>query len=236
MEISLNPFQVASLEERFRQNLPSSYLNPSRESASFISEDRFRDLCLALDFLESSGCKGWTAVATLLGNLSPAAVHMAKRQKDRSPSAILLDAFFQVKFDESKEVVETLKILSNVCAELDSYEAKLIVDEELEERRNEVNEASASKEIQEFQMRHPQRQTQVIRDMSDYNMTQNRQHLENHNSSSYIKPFTKGDGYHPLVNLKTKPQDKSNWYHSTDMSLFPYILKISITIQRMTSQ
>ena len=150
------------MEERFRQNLPNSYLNPSRESASFISEDRFRDLCLVLDFLESSVCKGWTAVATLLGNLSPAAVHMAKCQKDRSPSAILLDAFFQVKFDESKEVVATLEILGNVCAELDSYEAKLIVDEELEERRNEVNKASAARESKEFQVRHTQQQTQVI--------------------------------------------------------------------------
>ena len=49
--------------------------------------------------------------------------------------------------------------------------------------------------------------------------------------------FTKGDGYHPPVNLKTEPPDTSNWYHSTAMSLlFAYMPKYKHKVQHMKSQ
>ncbi|XP_072032178.1 uncharacterized protein [Amphiura filiformis] len=133
---------ITSLEKRFRQCLPGSYYNPCNESQMFLDKERFKDLCLTLDFLETTGLVGWSAVAGKLGSLNLKLVHGAKQQKDRSETAILLDSFFLTQADEGKEVLETLELLSSVCNEIDSHDAKMIVDEEIEERRQNRAEAA----------------------------------------------------------------------------------------------
>ena len=102
----------------------------------FLSEDRYRDLCLTLDYLENPESNvGWSAVAEKLGGLSPRDIHGVKQQRDRSPTAVLLDTFFLKQYSEKKGVLEALELLRNVCEEIDSHEAKMIIDKEIGAKR-----------------------------------------------------------------------------------------------------
>ena len=86
-------------------------------------------------------------MACKLGDVSPAFVHSAKRQLQRSPSAILLDSFFQMKTNEGNgddDVEETLRYLSKVCEEMDSFDPKRIIDEEISDKFGTVSSSAST--------------------------------------------------------------------------------------------
>ena len=125
-------------DSRFLLQQPD--LNPSPHSSSFITDRRFREICIILEGMNETGIlgKGWRALAESIGivkHTTISTIECRARYQHKSPGTIVLDYFFSQRknTDDKACVLDALTYLSNIFENMDNAHAKLLVEEEIQE-------------------------------------------------------------------------------------------------------
>ena len=128
-------------DSRFLLQQPD--LNPSSHSSNFITDRRFREICIILEGMNEIGMsdKGWRALAESIGivkHTTLGTIECRARYQHKSPGTIVLDYFFSQRKDTSNKacILDALTYLSNIFENMDNAHAKLLVEEEIQERQS----------------------------------------------------------------------------------------------------